>query len=102
MKNLYSLKSALLGAVLSFGSLTAFGQTKTITITNTSIGGTQVLGSNTYANGAERKWTTDEVNFGGKAITSNNKNTPTGAEANTNIQAQSNNGVIYNTTALPA
>lgn len=78
-----------------------WGQTASITITNSSIGGSAVLGSNNYNSGAERTWTQGSVDFGGKAITCNPSNTPTGASACQYIQAQANNGVIYNTSALP-
>jgi len=78
-----------------------WGQTASITITNSSIGGSSVLGSNNYNSGAERTWTQSSVDFGGKAITCNPANTPTGASACQYIQAQASNGVIYNTSALP-
>jgi uncharacterized repeat protein (TIGR02543 family) len=60
-----------------------------------------VLGNNAYNSGAERTWTQSTVGFGGKAITCNPNNTPTSATACQYIQAQANNGVIYNTSALP-
>ncbi len=101
MKKLYSLKSLLVAAAFTLTGFNAFGQTKTITITTTTIGGTAVLGSSNYNSGAERVWSQDEVSFGGKAITGNNNNTPSGSAAGSLIQAQANNGVIYNTTALP-
>jgi hypothetical protein len=85
--------------VLSWSSV--WGQTTTITITNATIGGSGVLGSNSYNSGAERTWTQSSVNFGGKAITCNPSNAPTSASACQYIQAQANNGVIYNTSALP-
>ncbi|MPT31277.1 MAG: T9SS type A sorting domain-containing protein, partial [Chryseobacterium sp.] len=67
-----------------------------------SIGGTAVLGTSNYNGGAERTWTTNAIDFGGKAITANAVNAPTsGTAAGTNIQTQANQGVIYNTTALP-
>ena len=75
--------------------------TKTIVINVENIGGTEVLGTSSYDGGAERTWTTNNVNFGGKFITSNNNNQPSGAEKGTLIQAQASTGVIYNTTALP-
>jgi len=78
-----------------------WGQTATITITNATIGGSSVLGSNSYNSGAERTWTQSSISFGGKAITCNVSNTPTGATACQYIQAQASNGVIYNTSALP-
>lgn len=78
-----------------------FGQTATITITNTSIGGSAVLGSNNYNSGAERTWTQNTIGFGGKAITCNPAGTPASSAACGFIQAQASNGVIYNTTALP-
>lgn len=78
-----------------------FGQTATITITNTSIGGSAVLGSNNYNSGAERTWTQNTIGFGGKAITCNPAGTPVSSAACGFIQAQASNGVIYNTTALP-
>lgn len=83
-------------------SVLGWGQTATITITNASIGGATVLGSNNYNSGAERVWTQSGVSFGGKAITCNVNNSPTsGSTACQYIQAQASNGVIYNTTALP-
>lgn len=96
MRKFYSL----LAAVALTATITA--QTKTITIDVTSIGGTAVLGTGNYNSGAERTWTTGGISFGGKAITANANNQPTtGNAAGTNIQTQANNGVIYNTTALP-
>jgi uncharacterized repeat protein (TIGR02543 family) len=78
-----------------------FGQTATITITNTSIGGNAVLKTGNYDSGAERVWTQSSIGFGGKAITCNSAGTPTSSAACGFIQAQASNGVIYNTTALP-
>lgn len=86
---------------LCFGVNEVKGQTATITITNSSIGGSSILGSNNYNSGAERTWTQNSVSFGGKAITCNNASTPTGAASCDYIQAQASNGVIYNTTAFP-
>ncbi len=90
-------------AVLVFGGMVnvGWGQTASITITNSSIGGSGVLGSNNYASGAERTWTQSSVGFGGKAITCNPTNIPVGSTACQYIQAQAANGVIYNKTALP-
>ncbi|MDR2813544.1 MAG: hypothetical protein LBB79_02655, partial [Prevotellaceae bacterium] len=90
------LKHLLLLAVVAAGSGNVWGEVKTITITVESIkngGGT--LGSNNYNSGIEKAWTQDGVSFGGKAITEGNSSN-TG-----NIQAQANNGVLYNTTELP-
>jgi hypothetical protein len=87
--------------VLVLGVGNVWGQTTTITITNATIGGSSVLATGTYNSGAERTWTQSSINFGGKAITCNNSNTPTGATACQYIQAQAANGVIYNTSALP-
>ncbi|MPS72075.1 MAG: T9SS type A sorting domain-containing protein [Chryseobacterium sp.] len=96
MKKIYSLFAVTVLA------LTITAQTKTVTINVANIGGTGVLGTSNYNNGAERTWTTNSISFGGKAITANANNTPSsGNAAGTNIQAQANNGVIYNTTALP-
>ncbi|MGX9984914.1 T9SS type A sorting domain-containing protein [Soonwooa purpurea] len=97
---LLSFKLLLLVA-LSFLSSNAFGQTKTITINTTSIGGTAVLGTGAYADGAERAWSQDDVSFGGKAITANQNNTPSGNSAGTLIQVAATDDVFYNTTALP-
>lgn len=91
---------SLLAAVTVSTSI--FAQTKTVTINTTNIGGTAVLGASNYNGGAERTWTTNGISFGGKAITGNNNNTPaTGNAQGTLIQMQANNGVIYNTSALP-
>ncbi|MGB3452494.1 MAG: hypothetical protein WBA59_01555 [Moheibacter sp.] len=84
-----------------FAAVTVMGQTATITITNSSIGGSGILNNANYDSGAERVWTQNGVDFGGKAITCNQNNTPAGAAACQYIQAQASNGVIYNTTALP-
>lgn len=96
MKKLYSLFAvAILAANVQAQTI------KTVAITVSTIG-TKVLGTGTYNNGAERTWKTDGISLGGKAITGNNTNTPTnGTAVNTVIQAQANNGVIYNTAALP-
>lgn len=82
-------------------SVLGWGQTATITITNASIGGTTVLKTTNYDSGAERVWSQNTVNFGGKAITCNGNNSPSGSTACQYIQAQGSNGVIYNTSALP-
>ncbi|MEN9699760.1 MAG: hypothetical protein RLZZ301_958 [Bacteroidota bacterium] len=79
----------------------SWGQTASITITNSSVGGSSILNSNNYDGGAERTWTQSTVSFGGKAITCNLANTPTGSTTCQYIQAQASNGVIYNTSALP-
>ncbi|WP_051230803.1 T9SS type A sorting domain-containing protein [Epilithonimonas caeni] len=93
---------SLLAAVALTVSSNLVAQTATVTIDVASIGGTAVLGTSNYNGGAERTWTTNAINFGGKAITANAINNPTaGTAAATNIQTQGNNGVIYNTTALP-
>jgi hypothetical protein len=82
--------------------MAVWGQTATITITNSSIGGSSVLSTSNYNSGAERTWTQSTVGFGGKAITCNSTNSPySGDVACTYIQAQASNGVIYNTSALP-
>lgn len=99
--NLKKLNTLLLLLALMGVSEMGWGQTTSITITNSSIGGSSVLGNNTYNSGAERTWTQNTIGFGGKAITCNPANIPTGASACDYIQAQANNGVIYNTTALP-
>lgn len=97
MKKFYSL----LAAVAITATINA-QTTATITINTTSIGGTAALGTGNYNGGAERTWTTNAIDFGGKAITGNANNTPVaGAAAGSNIQTQANNGFIYNTTALP-
>jgi hypothetical protein len=66
-----------------------FGQTATITITQSSSGITQ----STYDSGAERVWTQDGVSFGAKYVLKEG--------AATNLQFQEANGIIYNTSALP-
>jgi len=83
-------------AVFMLASQNAFGEPVTITITVASINGEgNQLGSNGYNGGAERTWTQGGIDFGGKAITQ-------GQSGNVGtIQAQANNGVIYNTTAIP-
>lgn len=103
LKRINRLRACLakwLGVVLLVG-LGVSGWGQVITITNSSIGGSVVLGTSNYGLGAERTWTQSTVNFGGKAITCNANNTPVGATACQFIQAQASNGVIYNTTALP-
>lgn len=92
MKKLYAFV-ATIGIAAS-----AFAQTQTITLTASDFTG---LGSNNYNSGAEKTATDSNVTFGGKAITGNVSNTPGGAAAGAYIQAQANNGVIYNTTPLP-
>jgi hypothetical protein len=102
LNNGFNRTLALLLLFLCFGVNEVEGQTATITITNSSIGGSSILGSNNYNSGAERTWTQNSVSFGGKAITCNPANTPTtGVTSCDYIQAQGSNGVIYNTTAFP-
>lgn len=96
MKKFYSLFAAVVLAI-SIDAQT----TKTVVINVDNIGGTTVLSTGNYNGGAERIWTTEGIGFGGKAITGNQNNTPSGTPAGTVIQAQANNGLIYNTTALP-
>ncbi|OWK74215.1 hypothetical protein CBW16_02025 [Flavobacteriaceae bacterium JJC] len=96
MKKFYSLFAAVVLAV-SVNAQT----TKTLVINTANIGGTTVLNTGNYNGGAERTWTTDGIGFGGKAITGTAANTPVTGPAGAHIQAQANNGVIYNTTALP-
>src|SRR5690606_19368873 len=81
-------KSSLMVLFLCLG-LSSWGQTETITITQTSAGITQ----GGYDSGAERTWTQDVVSFGAKAVMKQG-----GQER---IQFQANNGVIYNTSPLP-
>jgi uncharacterized repeat protein (TIGR02543 family) len=100
----FSKVSKLISSILIlliFSIFNGFGQTASITITNASIGGSGVLGNNNYGSGAERTWSQNSVDFGGKAITCNPANTPASATACQYIQAQAGNAVIYNTTALP-
>ncbi len=81
--------------VFMLSSVGVWGQTATITIDLASAGGSANLGSNAYASGAERTWTQNTVSFGSKATTA-------AVAPNLGaIQAQANNGVLYNTTALP-
>ncbi len=88
-------KTSILMLTLLLGT-SSWGQTtNTITITTTTIGGVSVLGSGNYGSGAERVWSQNGIDFGGKYITQG-----TGTNANT-IQGQANNGLLYNTTALP-
>jgi len=97
---LRTFRSMMLLLVMTLLTQVGWGQS-TITITNSSIGGSAVLGSNNYGSGAERTWTQSSINFGGKAITCNANNAPSGSTACQYIQAQASNGVIYNTSALP-
>lgn len=97
MKKFYSLL-----AVVALTATVNAQTTSTVTINVTNIGGTAVLATGNYNNGAERTWTTNSIDFGGKAITGNAANQPVNpTAAGTVIQTQANNGVIYNTTALP-
>ncbi|MFN8296271.1 MAG: autotransporter-associated beta strand repeat-containing protein [Chitinophagales bacterium] len=103
MKKNYSILAlTFLFFLLCGNTLNSWAQTATITITNSTIGGSGVLGTSNYNSGAERTWTQSSVSFGGKAITCNSTNSPnSGDAACTYIQAQASNGVIYNTSALP-
>ncbi|MCZ2222861.1 MAG: T9SS type A sorting domain-containing protein [Chitinophagales bacterium] len=71
------------------------GQTKTITIDLTSVGGAANIGTGNYGGDAERTWTIDNIEFGGKDITAGS-----GGNAG-KIQVKASNGIFYNTTALP-
>lgn len=75
--------------------------TASITINSASIGGSGVMGASNYNAGAERTWTQSTIGFGGKAITCNPAGTPVSSTSCQFIQSQANNGVIYNTSALP-
>lgn len=86
---------ALVLMCLMLISTISWGQTETITINLTSMGGSGNIGSSNYASGAERTWTQSGVTFGGKAVTA-----ATGGNAGS-VQLQATNGVIYNKTALP-
>jgi hypothetical protein len=93
-------KSLLLAACLALGNANGWGETKTITITLTSAGGTANLGSNSYggtgsSDRPERTWDQDGVSFGGKVI-KGGTSSYTGT-----IQAQANDGRIYNTSPMP-
>lgn len=99
-KRFFLMKTAL-ALFMALCSVWGWAQTATITINVSNAGGTAVLGTGAYNSGAERIWSTSGVDFGGKAITANQNNTPSGSPAGTLIQAQANNGVIYNTSALP-
>lgn len=100
-KNLQKMKQYALVVLLVLMGNYGWGQTATITITNSSIGGNAILSTSNYNGGAERVWTQGGVGFGGKAITCNQTNSPSGSSACQYIQAQGSNGVIYNTSALP-
>ena len=100
MKKTTLFKSLLLMAVFALGSGNVWAET-TIVITVESVGGTAVLGTNAYNSGAEKTWSQSGVSFGGKAITANRSNTPSGSSSGTFLQTQANNGVIYNTTPIP-
>ncbi len=84
---LTALRSVLLLTLFLLTAGWGWGQTATISITQSSAGITQ----SGYDNGAERTWSQDDVDFGAKAVMKNDSN----------IQLQENNGLIYNTTALP-
>jgi len=102
MKNIYIFRKQICLFLAAFFVMhVGWGQTTSITITNSTIGGSSILGSNAYNSGAERTWTQNSINFGGKAITCNISNSPSGATACQYIQAQASNGVIYNTSSLP-
>lgn len=58
-------------------------------------------GTNSYASGAERTGTVNEISLGGHYITGNQNNTPTGSTAGTYLQCQAKNATIYNKTKLP-
>lgn len=84
---LTALRSALLLTLFLLTAGWGWGQTESITITQSSAGITQ----SGYDSGAERTWSQDDVDFGAKAVMKNGSN----------IQLQADNGLIYNTTALP-
>lgn len=84
---LTALRSVLLLTLFLLSAGWGWGQTATISITQSSAGITQ----SGYDNGAERTWSQDDVDFGAKAVMKNGGN----------IQLQADNGLIYNTTALP-
>ncbi|MFA7649297.1 MAG: GEVED domain-containing protein [Flavobacteriaceae bacterium] len=83
------MKNKILLFLLMIASSQIWGQTGTITITQTSADITQ----SSYDNGTERTWTQDEVDFGAKAVLKQ------GGQAR--IQVQADNGVFYNTSPLP-
>lgn len=96
MKKILQLfsKQALLLCLILISSM-SWGQTESITIDLTSLGGASNIGTNAYASGAERTWSQGGVTFGTKATTG-----ATSPNAGA-IQAQANNGLLYNKTALP-
>ncbi|MCL2596538.1 MAG: chitobiase/beta-hexosaminidase C-terminal domain-containing protein [Paludibacter sp.] len=101
MRKITFFKTIML-AILTLLASVSYGQTSTITITMATIDPTNALATNAYNSGAERTWTQNSVSFGGKAICPNAANSPVNpTPARTYIQAQANNGVIYNTTPLP-
>lgn len=71
-----------------------------VTISASSMGGTDNLKTANYSDGVERTATIGGFGFGGKAITANQSGTPSGATIGQYIQAQASNGVIYNTSAF--
>lgn len=95
MKKITFLRNLIVLVALLIGTGSAMGETATITINLTSVGGSANIGSGNYGSGAERTWVQNDVSFGGKAITAA-QSPNVGA-----IQAQASNGVVYNTTALP-
>jgi len=105
MKPVNFFKTMLLAIMMMVGWVNLCATTQTITITPASAGGSTNLGSNGYGGTAttrpERTWEQDDVTFGGKAITTNQNNTPAGATAGQYIQMQATDGIIYNTTAIP-
>src|SRR5690606_41021607 len=64
LKTTIIMKNKILLFLLMIASSQIWGQTETITITQTSAGVTQ----SSYDNGTERTWTQDEVDFGAKAV----------------------------------
>lgn len=100
MKKTKKLSMLILGGLLALGVGAGLGASDfqraeaanaSFTLNVTALGGTAVLGNNNYSSGAERTATVDGVAIGSKAVTVNGAN----------LQAQANNGVIYNTAALP-
>lgn len=107
LTKLIMLLCAIFFAMGTFNTVEAQApETRTITITAASAGGTANLGQNAFGgtdgNRPERTWTQGGVGFGAKVFTTNNANVPINPTVGgTLLQSQANNGRIYNTTPFP-
>lgn len=101
MRKFKKISALALGLVLAVGVGAGIGANRlegakaaenvSFTLNLTSLGGSAVLGTTAYDGGAERTATVNTIGIGSKAVSSNGAN----------LQFQANNGVLYNTTALP-